>query len=413
MVVVTFRQGDALRRPLEALVGELRGGDELIVVDNASGDETPDVAQEVAPAARVIRNDENAGFPAACNQGAAEATGDLLVFLNPDAVVAPGWRDAIERPARDGSGWRAWQALVTAEGGKVVNTRGGVLHFTGIAWAGGAGEPVSAADATAEPGFVSGACLAIPRAEFERLGGFADEFFLYHEDVDLSLRVRLAGGTLGVAADARVDHDYEFDKGPAKWRYLERNRWATLIRTYPAALLWLLAPGLLATEIALIPASIAGGWFGQKLRAWGDAHRRAAAPASRAPRGAGGADDQERGVRPRANARPRLPVPRRRLPLAPPRGPARCLLARSSSGCSARRRSSRLATSWARIFVSSLSRDETTEKLRSSRKATPNARMKIAFAASSIPIRSLITSSPSVQIARTSSASAAVIQSSA
>jgi GT2 family glycosyltransferase len=273
VVVVTFRHGDALRRPLEALVGELRGGDELIVVDNASGDETPDVAQEVAPAARVIRNDENAGFPAACNEGAAEATGDLLVFVNPDAVVASGWRDAIERPARDGSGWGAWQALVTAEVGTVINTRGGLLHFTGIAWAGGAGEPVSAAEASAEPGFVSGACFAIPRAEFERLRGFADEFFLYHEDVDLSLRVRLAGSKLGVAAEARVDHDYEFDKGPAKWRYLERNRWATLIRTYPGALLWLLAPGLLATEIALIPASIAGGWFGQKLHAWGDTIR--------------------------------------------------------------------------------------------------------------------------------------------
>ncbi len=270
VVVVTFRHGDALRGPLEALVGELRGGDELIVVDNASGDETPEVAQEMAPAARVIRNAENAGFPAACNQGAAGATGDLLVFLNPDAVVATGWRDAIERPARDGSGWGAWQALVTAEEGEVINTRGGVLHFTGIAWAGGAGEPVAAVDASAEPGFVSGACLAIPRQEFERLGGFAGDFFLYHEDVDLSLRVRLGGGTLGVAADARVDHDYEFDKGPAKWRYLERNRWATLLRAYPAALLWLLAPALLATEVALIPASIAGGWFGQKVRAWGD-----------------------------------------------------------------------------------------------------------------------------------------------
>jgi N-acetylglucosaminyl-diphospho-decaprenol L-rhamnosyltransferase len=270
VVVVTFRHGDALRRPLAALAGELRGGDELIVVDNASGDETPDLAQEVASMAKVLRNADNAGFPAACNRGAAEATGDLLVFLNPDAVVAPGWRDAIEGPASDGSGWGAWQALVTAEEGRVINTRGGALHFTGIAWAGGAGEPASAVDASVEPGFVSGACLAIPRVEFERLGGFAEDFFLYHEDVDLSLRVRLAGGALGVAAAARVDHDYEFNKGPAKWRYLERNRWATVLRTYPADLLWLVAPALFATEIALIPASMAGGWFGQKLRAWGD-----------------------------------------------------------------------------------------------------------------------------------------------
>ena len=271
VVVVTFRHGEALRGPLEALAEELREGDELVVVDNASGDETPDVAAAAAPSARLIRSPQNAGFPAACNLGATEATGDLLVFLNPDAIVAPGWRDAIVAPLGDGSDWAAWQALVTAEEGRVVNTRGGVLHFSGIAWAGGAGEPVSTAEAAnGQPGFVSGACMAIPRERFERLGGFAPEFFLYHEDVDLSLRVRLAGGTLGVAADARVDHDYEFDKGPAKWRYLERNRWATMIRTYPGTLLWLLAPALVATELALLVVASANGWIGQKLRAKGD-----------------------------------------------------------------------------------------------------------------------------------------------
>ena len=110
-----------------------------------------------------------------------------------------------------------------------------------------------------------------------------DPFFLYHEDVDLSLRVRLAGGTLGVEPRARVDHDYEFDKGAAKWRYLERNRWATLIRTYPAALLALLAPGLLATELALVVVAAAGGWLPQKLRAWAETAALAAAAARRAP----------------------------------------------------------------------------------------------------------------------------------
>lgn len=267
VVIVTYRQGAEVRATLDALDRELGDDDELIVVDNASGDGTADVVASAAPRARLIRSEHNSGFPAACNLGAADARGTLLVFLNPDAVPAPGWRDAIVAPL--GGEWAAWQALVTADEGKLVNTRGGVVHFTGIAWAGGAGEGIDdETDPTPQPGFVSGACLAIPRDTFERLGGFAGEFFLYHEDVDLSLRVRLAGGSLGVATDARVDHDYDFDKGPAKWQYLERNRWATLIRTYPGALLALLAPALLASELALLGAAIAGGWAAQKLRAW-------------------------------------------------------------------------------------------------------------------------------------------------
>jgi GT2 family glycosyltransferase len=115
--------------------------------------------------------------------------------------------------------------------------------------------------------------MAIPAAEFEQAGGFAERFFLYHEDVDLSLRLRLAGGRLGVESDARVDHDYEFAKGPDKWRRLERNRWATLVRTYPGALLALIAPALVATELALVPISVRGGWGAQKLASWLDVLR--------------------------------------------------------------------------------------------------------------------------------------------
>jgi GT2 family glycosyltransferase len=147
------------------------------------------------------------------------------------------------------------------------------VHFTGIAWAGGAGEPASptfAGNGRANVGFVSGACLVMGRELYAELGGMAEPFFLYHEDVDLSLRVRLRGGRLGVATEARVDHEYDFDKGAAKWRYLERNRWATLIRDYPGALLALLLPALMATEMGLLVVSAAGGWLPQKLRAYAE-----------------------------------------------------------------------------------------------------------------------------------------------
>ncbi len=268
VVIVTHDSRAAVAATLPALTAQLRDDDELIVVDNASMDETPALARELAPEAIVIETGANLGFAVACNRGAETATGELLCLLNPDAVPAGGWRDAIEIPLTEDRGWSAWQGLVTAEGGRAINTRGGVIHFTGISWAGGAGEPVGAISAAGEPGFVSGACLAISRALYTEIGGLPEDFFLYHEDVDLSLRLRLAGGRLGVEADARVDHEYEFAKGSQKWLYLERNRWASLIRTYPGALLALLAPALAATELALIAIAAAGGWLPQKLAAW-------------------------------------------------------------------------------------------------------------------------------------------------
>jgi GT2 family glycosyltransferase len=267
VLIVAWNSREELARTLPALLPELGDGDELIVVDNDSSDGTPAAVRELAPSARIVPAGGNLGFAAGCNAGAGVAKGDLLVILNPDAMPLPGFGEAIRRPWLQGRGWAAWQALVADAGGTRINSAGNPIHFTGIVWAGGHGEPIAAAPPAGEVAVLSGACLAIPLPTWREVGGFPPQFFLYHEDVDVSLRLRLRGGTLGIEPAAVVDHDYEFGARGQKWRWLERNRLAFLVRAYPGPLLVLLAPALLATELALLAVAASGGWLGQKLTA--------------------------------------------------------------------------------------------------------------------------------------------------
>jgi N-acetylglucosaminyl-diphospho-decaprenol L-rhamnosyltransferase len=267
VLIVAYDSRDDLTKTLPAVLRELGDGDELIVVDNKPGDGSVELVRELAPQARIVSPGRNTGFAGGANAGAEAPEGDLLVLLNPDAVPQPGWGEAIRTPWLEERGWAAWQALVADGAGGRINSAGNPIHFTGIVWAGRHGRPLAEASSPGEVSAASGACLAIPLAEWRRAGGFPVEFFMYHEDVDLSVRLRMAGGTVGIEPTALVAHDYDFSASADKWRWLERNRLAFVVRTYPGALLALLAPALLATELALLPVAASGGWGRQKLRA--------------------------------------------------------------------------------------------------------------------------------------------------
>lgn len=267
VLIVAWESGDDLGKTLPALLDELGAGDELIVVDNKPGDGSTEVVRELAPQARIVSPGRNTGFAGGADAGAEVAHGDLLVLLNPDAVPQPGFGEAIRRPWEEERGWAAWQALVADGTAEMINSAGNPIHFTGIVWAGGHGRPLADAPAAGAVAAASGACLAVPLCDWRRTGGFPPEFFMYHEDVDLSVRLRMAGGTVGIEPTAVVAHDYDFSASADKWRWLERNRLAFVLRTYPAPLLALLAPALLATELALLAVSASGGWGAQKRQA--------------------------------------------------------------------------------------------------------------------------------------------------
>src|SRR5215218_4787031 len=155
IVVVTLNEAQFIRACLDALLPQLEPGDELVVVDNGSEDGTPETVAELAPDARILR-----------------------LAGNPGTTVAPDFAEAIRRPLTEHRGWAAWQALLTQQGGAEVNTSGGIVHYTGISWAGEVGRPSAAiSPRPRQVGFASSACLAMPRARWDEVGGFPEEFF--------------------------------------------------------------------------------------------------------------------------------------------------------------------------------------------------------------------------------------------
>jgi N-acetylglucosaminyl-diphospho-decaprenol L-rhamnosyltransferase len=267
VVVVTHESAEHLPNLFSALAGQLLPDDQLVIVDNASSDGTPALARSLSERVEVVETGQNLGFAGGCHVGAASTGAPLLLFLNPDSQPQPDCLLRLRGAAREHPAWGAWQAAVLLEDRR-INSSGGVVHYLGIGWAGDCERPLTDLPSNdREISFPSGAAMVVRRETWAELGGLDREYFMYGEDLDLGLRLWLAGHRVGLVPAAQVIHSYEFTKGPSKWFWLERNRWRTVLSIYPAALLLLLAPALLAAELGLLLVAARQGWLLAKLRA--------------------------------------------------------------------------------------------------------------------------------------------------
>jgi GT2 family glycosyltransferase len=266
-VVVAYRAGEALGRLLDSLDGQ-EGLHEVVVVDNGGGG--PEIEQARGrDRVRVVDPGGNVGFATGCNVGANAAEGDVLVFLNPDTVAAPGAVAQLAHTLEDPAIGIVMARLRLLDRPELLNSSGLELHVSGLSWAGGYGEPVETVGAVQDVAAASGTAMAIRRVTFRELGGFTDELFMYQEDLLLGWKARLAGLRVVIDPAADVYHDYEYGRNVAKHYLLERNRLVFLLSTYSPRLLALLSPVLLSTELAMVAHAAREGWLREKLRGWG------------------------------------------------------------------------------------------------------------------------------------------------
>jgi GT2 family glycosyltransferase len=250
IILVNYNGRGYLAPCLRSLLRAAHPGQEIILVDNASTDGSVRYVEQHFPQVWVVRNEANLGFGRGNNRGAQQATGPVLVFLNPDTTVEPGWLEALLAALEaDPKAGLATAKILLLDDPARINTCGNDMHLTGLTLCRGMGAERGAFDERAEVGAVSGAAFAIRRDLFDALGGFDEAFFLYVEDSDLSLRARLAGARCLYVPDAVVYHDYALRFGPGKTFYQERNRHLMLLKALRWRTLLVLAPALALGEL--------------------------------------------------------------------------------------------------------------------------------------------------------------------
>ena len=248
VIIVNYNGKDHLSRCIDSLISTTDA--EIIVVDNASSDDSAELVENNYPEIKLIRSKINVGFGEANNLGVGESHGHYLAFLNPDTIVEPGWLYALISTLENNSkAGLATSKILLLNNPDTINTCGNDLHLSGLTLCRGMGLPSSTYTVPVKVSAISGAAFIIQRNLFNALGGFDPDFFLYMEDTDLSLRARLAGYSCLSIPQSVVYHDYSLRFGPQKTYYQERNRYLVLLKIYKWPTLLVLSPALLLAEL--------------------------------------------------------------------------------------------------------------------------------------------------------------------
>jgi len=192
--------------------------------------------------------------------GFGSARGRLLAVAGPDTVPEAGWLEALASALEADPGL----GLVTSrvchlERPQLVNACGNEVHLSGFGYCRGFDEPRELHAAPAEVTAISGCAFMARREVVEELGGFDEEFFMYLEDTDLSLRARLAGHRIGCAPASVTRHPYALNLTAEKLFLLERNRQLMLLKLLRPRTLAALAPALALGELMMWAYALSHG----------------------------------------------------------------------------------------------------------------------------------------------------------
>jgi len=246
----------------------------VIVVDNASTDQSVETISRDFPQVELVRSPVNLGFAGGNNLGWAHISQrypntQYLALLNQDTIVQTGWlaKLVMFMDSRPMVGCAQAKLMLHPQTDR-INSAGNVSHFLGFGFTTACGEPDAGQfDRPRLLGFASGAAMLVRTDAVRRAGLFESDFFAYLEDADLCWKLRQLGYETAYVPTSVVFHKYHFKQDYRNYFLLERNRWWLLGTYYKTPTLLLLLPALAAMEVGQVYFAIRQGVLAQKIRA--------------------------------------------------------------------------------------------------------------------------------------------------
>ena len=210
IVILSYNTSELLKKCLSSIYANLSGDFEVIVVDNASKDESVAMVKESFKKVRLIENPNNSGFAGGCNIGAAHAKGDQILFLNSDAEVKDNPLPELLKTFKGHSDVGIVGGILENYNGSLQRSFGDfytVPNVLTLLFVGESGELKKYVDdKEKQVDWVSGGFMMADSKHFRSVKGFNESYFMYIEDMDLCYRVRKKGLKIFVNPQARIKH---------------------------------------------------------------------------------------------------------------------------------------------------------------------------------------------------------------
>lgn len=257
VILVTWNSKEYLSSCLSALSKQTFRDFDIILMDNGSRDDALDKLHEKFPLLNLHVHQlySNLGFAVANNIGASLARGQLLVLLNTDAFPEPDWLENLVNTSYQFPNACLSSRQIQANSPKYLDGEGDNYFISGFARRRNYNVPIYPTDELTEIFSPCAAAALYPRQAFLDAGGFDEEYFAYHEDVDLGFRLRLRGLKCYHVPQAVVHHVGSASQGRHSNFYIyygHRNLIWTYVKNMPTFLFWLFLPLHIGVNISAL-----------------------------------------------------------------------------------------------------------------------------------------------------------------